>query len=374
MSRKTIKRMILLFAAVALTAALAGCGKTEAGAKKTDTKDVANDYYIDLTELGMKLTIYLRLDEAGNFTFSNTLDFETVKSSGTFQKTDGEYVMIYDSVNGEEKTASDGLTSSFTVAEDGSLDFTGCDCIYYGSAKATTTSAEHPDAKLIAVIVPEDYDAPSTETDFRAGTYTTADVTKAGVVYKHSISFYEDNTYLHLIRYEKDGIWNFVSETGTYGVNATQLALEPDGADRLSCEVTDDKNLKLSVLPCAGATERSTLDFTMEEEPERMAELTGSGETKEGEAFAVTVKLYTDGSYESTAGDFTETGILMLDSENALCKQYPDHPETAVRGLNQVATVPAGVLSGENGKLTLEGLRVRKSAGLTRYECSVTEK
>ena len=107
---------------------------------------------------------------------------------------------------------------------------------------------------------------------------------------------------------------------------------------------------------------------------DRMAELTGSGETKEGEAFAVTVKLYTDGSYESTAGDFTETGILMLDSENALCKQYPDHPETAVRGLNQVATVPAGVLSGENGKLTLEGLRVRKSAGLTRYECSVTEK
>lgn len=374
MSQKTVRRIILLLAAVVLTAALAGCGKTEAGTKKTDTKDVANDYYIDLTELGMKLTIYLRLDETGSFTFSNTLDFETVKSSGTFQETDGEYVMIYDSVNGEEKTASDGLTSSFTVMEDGSLDFTGCDCIYYGSAKATTTSAEHPDAKLIAVIVPDDYDAPGTETDFRVGTYTTADVTEAGIVYRHSISFYEDNTYLHLIRYEKDGMPGFVSETGTYGVNTTQLALEPNGADRLSCEVTDDKNLKLSVVPFAGATERSMLDFTIEEEPELMAELTGSGETKEGEAFAVAVKLYTDGNYEATAGDFTETGVLALDSENALCKQYPDHPETAVRGLNQVTTVPAGVLSDEGGKLTLGGLRVRKSAGLTRYECSVTEK
>lgn len=370
--KRKLNRWLTLLMAMVLVMGLTGCGQSEEK-KAADTKTVANDYYIDLTGLGMKLTIYLRLDEEGNFLFSNTLDFETNKSSGTFQESDGEYIMVYASVNGEEKSVSEGLTSSFTVLEDGSLDFTGCDCIYYGSAKATTTSADNPDAKLIAVIVPEDFDAPSTESEFQAGSYETADVTEGGVTYSHMISFYEDNSYIHAIRYEQDGRLCFTYEIGTYGVNTTQLALEPEGGDRLSCDVVDAETLNVSVYPYAGAQERETLEFTKVEDPAVVAELSGSGEgTGDGETFDVEVKIYADGSYESTAADFTETGILAIDTAAEYIKQYPDHPETAVRGLNQVATVPAGTCTYEDGALTLAGLRVRKSAGLARYECTVT--
>lgn len=73
-----------LMAAV-LVLGMTGCGQSEEK-KATDTKEVANDYYVDLTELGMNLTIYLRLEEDGNFLFSNTVDFATNKSSGTFQE------------------------------------------------------------------------------------------------------------------------------------------------------------------------------------------------------------------------------------------------------------------------------------------------
>lgn len=370
--RKALSRWPGILAAAILILGLTGCGQS--GDKKTaDTKDVANDYYIDLTDLGMKLTIYLRLDEEGNFIFSNTLDFETNKSSGTFQKSEDEYIMVYSTVNGEEKSVSDGLTSSFTVQEDGSLDFTGCDYIYYGSAKATTVSEEHPGAELIAVVVPDDYDAPDTGSEFQSGSYAAADVAEDGVAYAHAVSFYEDSSYMHVIRYEKDGELCFAYETGTYGINTTQLALEPEGGDRISCEVVDAETLSVSVYPYAGAQERETLEFTRTEEPSVVAEFSGSGEVTGGEeAFDVTVKLYSDGSYESTAADFTETGILAVSTADSYIKQYPDHPETSVRGLNQVATVPAGTCAYEGGKLGLAGLRVRKSAGLARYECTVT--
>ena len=91
-------------------------------------------------------------------------------------------------------------------------------------------------------------------------------------------------------------------------------------------------------------------------------------------SFEVTMTLYSDGSYETTADGFTEKGILVMDSENNFIKQYPDHPESGVRGLNQVTTVPAGEITEDGGKLTISGLRVRKAEGLNRHECTVKEK
>ena len=73
------------------------------------------------------------------------------------QKGANDYVMVYESVNGADKSISDGLTSSFFVDDEGRLDFTHCEKIYYGSASATTTS-DSSDAKLLAVKIPEGYE------------------------------------------------------------------------------------------------------------------------------------------------------------------------------------------------------------------------
>ena len=104
-------------------------------AESTDELEVTNDYAMDLTPLGMPLTVYLRLDEDGKFILSNTLDFETDKGSGTFQKSGEEYIMVYTFANGEEKSVSDGITASFVVTKEGSLDFSGCTSVPYGSVQ-----------------------------------------------------------------------------------------------------------------------------------------------------------------------------------------------------------------------------------------------
>lgn len=359
--KKIGKKCAAAVLACCIVLGLTACGQ-ESSKKSVNTAEVANDYYIDLTELGMKLTIYLRLDENGNFKFSNTLDFEVNKSDGTFQKSGEEYVMIYTSVNGEEKSISEGLTSSFVVTEDGALDFTTCEKIYYGSASATSKSDENPDAKLIAHVVTETFSAPSTETKFKTGTYVTEDVTVDGVTYANAISFFEDKTYLQVTSYDKDGMPYSTYEMGTYGVNATQIALEPEDGERLECEVLDEANLKISVFSYKGETERQMLSFTKVEKSEQA--LTFSGDAS--------VVLYSDGSCEITASGFMETGLLLLDSETGFMKFYPDHPETKVRGLSQVTTVPSGNCTYANGTMILSGLRVRNSESLTRNEVTVT--
>ncbi len=374
--RKGFKSAALLLGSAILVLGLTACGKEESEAKGAQgTEELAGNYYINLTDLGMKLTFYLDLEQDGTFLFSNTLDFEVNKSSGTWQKSGDDYMMVYDSVNGEEKSVSDGLTTTFKALEDGSLDFTGENvCIHYGSATASTVGADDPDAKLIAYPVTDGYEEQEEGTDFQNGVYVSEDVEEGGVTYSHAVSFYEDGSYLHFTAYEEDGQKRFVNETGNYSVSTTQLALEPEGKDRVACEVVDDSNLKLSILPYAGADARETMGFKKTDAGEELLKFSGEGSVKgSSETFEVTMTLYSDGSYETTADGFTEKGILVLDSETNFIKQYPDHPESGVRGLNQVTTVPAGGLTEEDGKLTISGLRVRKAEELNRYECTVTQ-
>ena len=284
--KKYRRSLAVILAAFLMVAALCGCGG-ESGTVSAGTDElsvVANDYYLDLTDLGMKLTLNLRLGEDGAFLFSNTPAFEVNKSAGTYQKTDEGYLMVYTSVNGEEKSISDGLTSSFVVTADGALDFTGCERVYYGSASATTVSVEHPDAKLIGYAIPPDYEAPSQESDFRAGAYSA--VTECGgTAYTHTASFFEDGTYLLFTVWSEDNTWMFSSETGRYGVSTTQLALEPEGGSRLSCEIVGAEELSLSVLPGPDAAERETVAFTVSE-AELLAAFVGDVVSGDDEALA----------------------------------------------------------------------------------------
>lgn len=346
-------KRIFVFALI-LCLLLSGCDAQNSQTGGGLAEAVAGDYYIDLTDLGMKLTIYLRVGEEGTFLFSSTPDFSVNKSDGTLQKVEDEYLMVYTSVNGEAKSISDGLNSKFVVRDDGSLDFTVCERIYYGTASATTTSTEYPDAKLIAFPIPADYTAPSVETAFTAGTYTgtagTAEVT---------VSFFEDGTYLLL---RTDG-GDVLSETGRYGVSTTQLALTPTGGNRVSCDVVSGTELSVRV-PAQG------------EEREETTVKKAEGDAKIWKTFSASdasMTLYTDGSFRVTAGGFEETGVLTPDTAQGTYKIYPDHPSSGARGLSFVASVPVGTLSLSGGKWTLSEFRVRTSENLSREKITLTE-
>ena len=380
-----LRRLWALLLAALLLVSLCACGASTRGetaeqseAAETqetsggaDTSAIAGDYYLDLTDLGMKLTIYLRIGSDGSFLFSNTTAFEVNKSSGTVTAADDGWLMVYSSVNGEEKSLSDGLTSSFAVTEGGVLDFSSCEKVYYGSASATTTSADNPDAGLYAVPITDDYVAPDTGSDFTVGAYAGAVSGADGISYTCYASFFTDSSYLLVLTENDNTIVG--AEGGRYGVSTTQLALTPDDGSRVSCEVVSESELSVSVL-LPGESERTALTVTAAGENTLLASYTGSGTvTGTDETFEAELLLYTDGSYTVTAGDFTENGLFVPDFATASYKIYPDHPETGDRGLYQVSSVPAGELTtGDDGFTIMElsAFRVRLSESLNRDKCS----
>ena len=353
-------KAMLLAVLFSICLTLAGCGKGkgEEEAKAADTKEIAGDYYLDLSDLGMKLTLYLRIEDNGKFQFSNTTDFKINKSNGTIEKSSDKYIMVYESVNEEEKTLAEGVTSSFTVRDDQSLDFSGCERIYYGSATAVTVSSEDPSITLSAVPIPEDYEEASTESEFTMGTYVATSGADS-----FRLSCYEDNSYILVIVREENGAKVYSSESGVYGVSTTQLALTPTGQDRLSGEILSATELNVPVL-LSGSEERTGIAFTKEEEAGVVASLSGSD---------TEVTIFSDGSYTSVSAGFSESGILVLDSASGSFKIYPDHPETQVRGLNQINTVPAGTYTQSGSSMTLEDFRVRTSEGLSRTKVTVAQ-
>lgn len=361
-----IKRIIIALTAAVMALAFCACGDNGKGSSSLTSEggglDAAGDYYIDLTELGMKLTIYLRINADGSFMFSNTTAFEVDKSSGTVEKSKDEYIMVYTSVGGKEKSISDNLNSKFIRAENGDLDFTVCERIYYGSAGATTTSEENKDARLIAKPLTSDYKAPETDSSFKAGSYIGDNGMAA--------SFFEDGSYL-LFSYGEGG---FLCEAGEYGVSTTQLALTPHSGDRISCTVVSESELSLSVPSAAG--ERETLTFKKTDAAaEALMTFSGEGKTAgTDESFAVDMVLYTDGSALINAGGYEESGLIVPDTAAGSFKLYPDNPNDKARGLKQVENVPAGEMTfDENGAAVLKDLRVRTSDSLNRDKATVTE-
>ncbi len=367
----TVLLVMLILGSVFLTACGGGSSNAESGGQTSEGgtgggafAEIAGDYYLDLNELGMALVMYLRLSDDGTFLFSDSTAFESEKSSGTFESSSDGYIMLYDMVNGEEKTITDGLTSSFVVADDGSLDFSGTERIYYGSASVTGKSVDDPDAKLMGILITDDFEEPNTASEFKAGSYTAQSDTKS-----YTVSFYEDDTYFLMESYDENGTMMYMPQTGIYGISTAQIALTPDGGDRLSGEVISSTEI---TIPMADDPEGEGLTATKQDSSQSIATLKGQG--SDGSAtFDVTVTIYSDGTYTSEAGGFTEGGVFVQNSSTGEFKTYPDHPETGVRGLAQIATVPAGTFTYTDGKLTLTGFRVRNSENLTRYECEVTQ-
>ena len=361
-----LKRIILVLMAAIMAVTFCACNDKEGGSSSAASEgsglDAAGDYYLDLTELGMKLTIYLRINDDGSFKFSNTAGFEVDKSSGTVEKSGNEYLMVYTSVNGKEKSISDDLNSKFVKTENGELDFTVCERIYYGSAGATTTSEENKDAKLIAKPITSDYKAPETDTKFKSGVYTDESGMRA--------SFFDDGSYLFFL-YSDSG---FICEAGEYGVSTSQLALTPQGGDRISCTVVSESELSLSAP--TGSVERETLTFKKTDSSAETL-MTFSGEGKMAgtdESFIVTMTLYTDGTVLINADGFEESGLFVPDVSAGSFKLYPDNPNDKKRGLKQVENVPAGELTfDENGAAVLTDLRVRTTESLNRDKSTLTE-
>ena len=210
---------LTLLLAVAMAFGMVACGdKTdETGGGTSDVKDVAGDYSIDLSALGMPLIVYLRIGEDGKFIFSGATDFATDKNSGTVSKSSTGYLMVYSTINGG---AASGETTRFTKESDGSLKFDGT--VYYGSTKPTSPMENEDTGKteyLYAVPYTEGGVGELTQLQNGVyyGTYTsTSTGMGAGTVYEYYLTLREDDKFTSFVSFDMMGSTYYVYDYGTF--------------------------------------------------------------------------------------------------------------------------------------------------------------
>ena len=140
------------------------------------------------------------------------------------------------------------------------------------------------------------------------------------------------------------------------------------------CDETETKWFNLINNIDSESTEREMLELNKYDgEHSELLIFSGTTDSESGN-LPVDLTWYDDGSYEVTANDFTERGIMTLNSKEGVFKTYPDHPTEGIRGLNQVATVPLGSVSKNEWKIKLEEFRVRTSDNLSRVKCNLIQK
>src|SRR5690554_12598 len=114
---KNLKNFFMVFMIIGIIFTMSACNsssedneqstQTDNGLIPNEKHELAGEYEIDISNLGMALTFYLKIDDDDNFILSPSRDFSQDRGRGTIGELDGTYMMIYhDSTPEKSKTAT----------------------------------------------------------------------------------------------------------------------------------------------------------------------------------------------------------------------------------------------------------------------------
>lgn len=296
--------MLLIGCAVLLS----GCGKPKqeqqaaaptqqaaapAGEQAAVLEDVplAGDYVIDITDLGMALQFYLRINEDNTFMLSPNRQFNSDRGTGKIGEMDGTYVMIYsDSTPEVPKTATferEGHNLVFRTT------------LPYGTANIMyeRVDEENPDLvyRLVAhkYIYEEYYD---TYLAFRE---------EEGAEYEYVLNLLPGARYTLVSSLEGSEVYR---ETGTFRVAGSSIVLTPVGEEDLPGTVSADGALELEVKPKAEAERGKTL-FRVATTAEHAGTWLAQTQTQD----QAVLELDFFGGYVYKAGELEERGTFQVE-------------------------------------------------------------
>lgn len=369
-----MKKHILLISCLLLT----GCGSKSSHTDSIDSS-LYGIYSLDLNTVGMPLTVYLNLKDDSTFLFSNTTLFETIKSKGTLNPGKDKYVMVYNQVNGEDKSVSDGLVSEFVYDGKDTLTFTS-DFIYYGSTSHVLTKNESDPSKILeAVRVTNDsVGKEEAKSEFEPG-YYTATTSLDGLTFTHKATFFPDGTYLNFVSFISAENTFYYTETGNYYLTGNLLGIESkypvNLQERLSGNVIDKTSFSLPVVSSKDGNKDKRKEAVFEKaEADKtvLFELKG----QKGESLA-DLKILGDLSYTATVGDTKEDGYLSfrnlkVQEKEPGFKLYPNKKELS--GLSYTNVIPEGKVTEEDGRISFRNVSLRSGNRRLSFDILTEEK
>jgi hypothetical protein len=309
---KRFMRMFIAGLTVLVGLAIAACGTT---ATTTTTAEagyaLAGEYEIDITNLGMPLIVYLRIDEEENFYLSSDRTFEVDKGHGTIGQSGDTYMFIY-----SDSTAELSKTSTFTV-ENHNLHF--MTALPYGASNLRASSVDENNPDITYYLIAKVFRFEAVLGDY-AGSHTVSAM-GSEVVYNYSLKLKTGCEYAFTSNFQMSGVDYVFEEVGTFEVSDSAITITPEGGTAQAGTINADGSLNIPV-KASEMGERASRHLRVALTSAHAGIYTGYVESVVADVtvYAVTATLVLDqfGGYEYAALDavssetYTEVGTYSV--------------------------------------------------------------
>lgn len=247
------KKTMFLLLTVFLSLAIFGCGETtdnQATTANPEETSIVGEYIIDITDLGMPLQFYLKIEADDTFMLSPDRTFETDKGHGTVGNSGDTYMFIY-----SDSTADNPNTTTFTV-ENNNLHFSTT--LGYGSSNLHASVVDENDPDITYYLVAKVLMYEDCFGEY-GGTHT---VTAMGseVVYDYSIVLGEGREFSFVSNFFMMGTDYTYTESGFYDLDGMQITLKMEDEDNVVGNFDSNNNLTIPIKPSdRGDREERTL-------------------------------------------------------------------------------------------------------------------
>jgi len=210
---------------------------------------LAGVYQIDITQLGMPLVFYLRIDVDGAFMLSPNMKFDPAESrgEGVIAGSEGVYMMIY-----KEHTPDNPKTATF-VLDGPNLVFQST--LPYGSSNIIN-SAEDPDNPEIVYTLTADTLASSEYYGTYAGSHSVQAM-GGTIEYTYTLTLGAGLRYEFVSEFTLDGTVYTYRETGSWNVDGDVFTLEPAGEPPVEGTITAAGEITIGIRPSEMARSRT---------------------------------------------------------------------------------------------------------------------
>jgi hypothetical protein len=245
--RRKLTRILLAALLIGLVSLLSACGKQEApqqaaeevqeepAAAAAETHELAGEYMIDITNLGMALQFYLRIDEDNSFMLSPNRQFSDSRGDGTIGELEGTYLMIYsDSTQENPKTATFERVGPNLIFRS---------TLPYGSAKIHFEVEDDENPEIIHRLIANKYIY-----EEYYGTYFGFQ-TAGDVEYQYVLELGPGGRYKLGSQLASGDGQPVYEEQGSYRVKDGSIWITPQDGEELAGSVSEEGALELEVRP-----------------------------------------------------------------------------------------------------------------------------
>lgn len=240
--RNLCKRIVILLFTIFLSLSIFGCVTDNTSNNSGTTLDedktsIVGEYIIDITDLGMPLQFYLKIEGDNTFKLSPDRTYEVDKGHGTIGNSGETYMFIY-----SDSTTENPNTTTFTV-ENNNLHFSTT--LGYGSSNLHASKVDEDDPDITYYLIAKILKYEEYFGEY-GGTHTVRAM-GSDVLYEYSLTISEGREFSFISNFQMMGSDYEYCESGYYDMDGNEITLVMDDEDNVTGNFDSNMNLVIPI-------------------------------------------------------------------------------------------------------------------------------